>query len=228
MSETAEVRDVTLHYFAIRGKAEPIRLQFEESGIPYKDVRIPRADWYQTEKQLYHSAGKTPFDQLPVVSVKVSGQETETFLCQSIAIHNFFARSTGFYGGSPLEMYQIDMVACGCEDWRSEYTRVVYNKDFDNVKTAYIQLRIPHYLGIFEKLLSENSSSGFFFAGSKASFADCLVYELLDLSQRLAPSCLGGYNLLSKFYTAYQERPRVAAYLASGRRPEQVNNSTHG
>jgi hypothetical protein len=58
----------TLHYFNIRGKAEPIRLLMEDQGFPYSDVRIERDDWWSTQKKVYHEQGVSPFGQLPVAS----------------------------------------------------------------------------------------------------------------------------------------------------------------
>jgi hypothetical protein len=37
--------EYTLHYFDVRGRAEPIRLLFHYTGTPFNDVRIPKQEW---------------------------------------------------------------------------------------------------------------------------------------------------------------------------------------
>lgn len=56
-----------LHYFDIRGKAEPIRLMFEDAAFPYEDIRFDRASWFGGVKEKYRTEGLAPFGQVPIV-----------------------------------------------------------------------------------------------------------------------------------------------------------------
>lgn len=66
---TSALPTITLHYFNIRGKAEPTRLMLEDAGVAYEDVRIEREDWFATKKAEYKERGISKFGQIPVLQV---------------------------------------------------------------------------------------------------------------------------------------------------------------
>jgi len=211
-----------LRYFDIRGKAEAIRLLWEEAGQEYKEVRISRDEWMNGVKEEYFKKGISPFGQLPVVSI---GDE---HFAQTMAILRYYAKRYGMYGKNELEQFHCDMIADGTEDWRSAYGKVVYSKDFAKDKEEYLQKTLPHFLGIFEKLLCKNENGTGFFVGKQLLFCDLLVFDMLELNLRLDSNCLSKFPLLAGFYNRIATRPRIANYIRSGRRPEKANNSGNG
>jgi glutathione S-transferase len=53
---------VTLKYFDIRGKAEPIRLLLEETQVAYRDVRVTAEQWARQKNDT-----RILFGQLPLL-----------------------------------------------------------------------------------------------------------------------------------------------------------------
>jgi len=71
---------------------------FEDQGITYNDVRIPRESWPALKKELVES-GRNPSGQLPIVEI---GGQT---LSQSFSIHRFFARIFGKVFRIPVSLF---------------------------------------------------------------------------------------------------------------------------
>lgn len=99
-----------LHYFNIRGRAEPIRLllalngiAWEEAGIDYKDMK--------------NKAGTEcfPFGQCPALEevTEVDGSEKSKFFAQMDAIMRRLGHRYGQYNGNEDDTTHIDMVLIG-------------------------------------------------------------------------------------------------------------------
>jgi glutathione S-transferase len=80
---------------------------------------------------------------------------------------------------------------------------------------------------MFETLLVETGGAAYF-CGAQPLYCDYLIWEMIDLSLRLDAASTALYPQLQRFYETMKARPAIAAYLASGRRPERVNNSRYG
>ena len=81
-------------YFDIRGRAEPVRLVYEDLGEPYEDRRVTDIEWIDLKP-------RTPFGQLPLFS------QGDLHLTQSYAIYRHLARSHVLYGASELDRVQL-------------------------------------------------------------------------------------------------------------------------
>lgn len=176
-------------------------------------------------KKEYIESGIALFGQLPVVSI---GNE---HLVQTNAILRYFARAHDLYGNTNEQMYLADMVADGVDDWRSGYTPLVYSKEFDAKVATYVQEKIPSTLRTFETILRVKSSGKPLFVRSdKPTYADYLVLDMLTLLLRLDGQALDEHDtpLLKKFYETMTSRKGIDAYLKSGRRPQNANNSKNG
>jgi len=211
----------TLHYFNIRGKAEPIRMLFEEIGLKYNEVRIERDEWINGKKQEYTKKGLALFGQIPILTI---GGKT---LVQSDAILRYFASQHGFVGETIDERYRCDMLACTCEDFRNTYSRLVYG-DFDDKLPDYLKDFLPSLLRTLNTLLMEVDGGEHYFCGKKITYADLVLFELLDINLRLDAQCLDPFASLKAYHGRMASRPRIAAYIASGKRPTKVNNSGKG
>eukprot|EP00026_Physarum_polycephalum_P017997 Phypoly_transcript_19418.p2 GENE.Phypoly_transcript_19418~~Phypoly_transcript_19418.p2 ORF type:complete len:222 (-),score=32.16 Phypoly_transcript_19418:25-690(-) len=215
-----------LHYFQIRGLAEPIRLLLEDAGVKYEDIRIPTPEWHAGKKNDYANMGPCPFGQIPVL------EDNGFAMTQSSAIIRYLAKAHGYYGGDAKIQYICDAVDDGVnKDWRRPYVEIAYPDDasqYPDLKAKYIDGPLKKYLGIFEQILKNNDGGQHFIAGKDITFADFVLWEMVDVSHGLAPSCLAHYPLLVAYHKRIAERPNIKTYLASGRRPHQVNNSPYG
>jgi len=86
----------------------------------------------------------------------------------------------------------------------------------------------------FEQLLSSNKhnhtsdATELYFVGSKFNCADIMAFDMLELSLRLDANALNATPMLQKFHAQIAKREKIAKYLASGKRPEKINNSGKG
>jgi glutathione S-transferase len=210
-----------LYYFPIRGLGEPIRLLFEDAGQKYEDIHV--GENWPAKKQEFASRGPANFGQMPVL------EDGDFFMTQSTAILRYAAKALGYYGGDAKTQYICDAVDDGVnKDWRKPYVEIAYPKDaskYPELKANYIDGPLKKYLGIYEDILKNTGNQ--FIAGKDITFADFSLWEMLDISNTLAPSTFAQYPLLHAYYQRIAERPNIKAYLASGRRAKQVNGRVY-
>ncbi|HEU5056902.1 MAG TPA: glutathione S-transferase [Kofleriaceae bacterium] len=198
-----------LHYWAKRGRGEQIRLLLNELDQPYQDVHVagesfaelrarrPRVLWFGTVPML---------------------EDGDLHLCQAPVILSYLARKHGVAPARLEDAARADAIAWGAEDLRIEY----FNVWRDDTARRQADLVRGHwnerYLPGFDDLLAQSGSG--FFVGDALSHADVAVWDILDsMITWVAGATLEGYPRLAGFYAAIKARPRIAAYLASERRP---------
>ncbi len=82
--------------------------------------------------------------------------------------------------------------------------------------------RIPKYLGYFEKVLARNPRGNRCLVGSRATYADLSLFEIVAGLDYAFPKAMKRqarrYPLVVALHDRVAARPRIAAYLASPRR----------
>ena len=86
-----------LTYFAIRGRAEPVRVMLIDLGIEFDERRVTMEEWPTVKPTL-------AFGQLPTY------QDGELFINQSHAIYRHLARKHNLYGDNEAERVRCDIV----------------------------------------------------------------------------------------------------------------------
>ncbi|WP_170319428.1 glutathione S-transferase [Polyangium spumosum] len=202
-----------LVYFDIRGRAEAIRLLLAYVRAPYVDRGVPRADW-PTLKQT------VPLGQVPVLIERSA--EGERVIPQSAAILRHLARVFGLDGANEDERVRADVVAETTHDLRAAWARVAYNPGWlkDQAATdAHFRDVFPRFRAILEGLLESSEEKGaLYFAGPSPTYADFLVFAVLESHCEVVPSCLDGHGSLQRFLDDVRALPAIADYLAR-RRP---------
>ena len=82
---------------------------------------------------------------------------------------------------------------------RSAYGEFAYDAASitdESVRTKYVGEYLPKWLGYFEKLLQR--AGGQYFGGSVFSFADVMVFDILDHNLRVDPACLAVFPTLQQ------------------------------
>jgi len=86
----------------------------------------------------------------------------------------------------------------------------------------FLKNRAPKYLGYFEQLLARNGRGERYLGGAKLSYADLSMFQIVaGLSYAFPRSMRKSarkHPRLFALHARVQERPRIAAYLASPRR----------
>lgn len=202
-------------YFPIRGRAEQIRLLLHYSGTPFVDTGV--TDWPTLK-------GKTPLGQLPIL-VDRTGSDGELVIPQSAAIVRHLARKLGLYGETLREQALADVVAETVTDIRAKFVPVAfaarYNPPAETIEKYWSEV-LAHNLALLEKLLQRSTQpEAGFFVGSKPTYADFLVFDVLDGHLTMKPACLDGHPALQAFFARISALPQLASYLAT-RRPSEL------
>jgi glutathione S-transferase len=88
--------------------------------------------------------------------------------------------------------------------------------------TDFVQNRMPKYLGYFETVLAQNPSGKRYLVGARLTYADLSMFQVIAGLNYAFPSAMRKaapkYPRLLAIHSSIQDRPRIAAYLASPRR----------
>lgn len=82
---------------------------------------------------------------------------------------------------------------------RSAYSAFAYNPASttdEAIRSKYVNEYLPKWLGYFERLLQR--AGGQYFGGSAFSFADVMVFDILDHNMRVDPACLANFPVLQQ------------------------------
>ena len=210
MDERPEMTDgalPTLTYFDVRGRAEVIRLILEEVGQPYRERRIPLSEWPALKATF-------PFGQVPLY------QEGELSIPHSHAIYRYLARKHGLCGGSEAERIRADVVEETFVDLQNELGGFYWNPQVHDKREDYERTKLPALLDKAEQLLLQNRRGDGYWVGGDLTYVDFCAWHFLDYVRPFSQRTLDRFEKLAAFKQRIESRPRVAAYLASERRPK--------
>lgn len=208
---------VVLRYFETRGRAEVIRLALEEAGLHYRQELHSPEQW-PSIKSAGIESGLFPFGQVP--SLSYDGFH----LVQSLAILRFLGQKHGFYPSKFEEQARVEMITGASEDFKLRYGRLIYDPEFDQKKTEYLQKTLPEWLSHFNRWLVQNK--GEYLVGNRLTTADLAMFDVLAAHLSLDPQCLQPFPELEAFFLRIALRPAISKYLASDRRPKFQNGAS--
>lgn len=211
----------TLLYFPGRGRAELIRLILAEAGVDWNEHHVghgtPPAGGRPTDIAVLKATGVLPFAAVPV------WEEPGGFrLSQSLAIANHLARRYGLRGAGPEEEARCDELLGAVDDVRAELRKLYTAAPGERaeVRQQLLDRLLPKWLGELERLLAPRLEATGFAVGASLTVADLALWYLLEMirdNDLGAP--LQACPALVAFSPRIAARPRIAAYLASPRRP---------
>lgn len=200
MSET------TIAYFEARARVEPIRVILEELAIPYEDRRISFEAWVEMKSG-------TPFGALP------SYRKGDIEIFQSQAIIRHLARVHDLYGSTEAERVRCDVVEEAISDLNELVGKAPWRPNFAAERADYVANELGPVLDQLERFLKSNQDPSGFWVGPSLTFVDLIAFALLDSTGAMFPEALEQYPALREFCDRIANRPRIAAYIESGRRP---------
>lgn len=193
-----------LVYFPIPGRAEPIRLLFALAGVDFVDTRVPFEKWPE------HKPG-SPLGQMPYL-IETSEQGSTVFP-QSQAILRRLARRWGLYGSTENEQTDIDIAADTVTDLRDRWVQLIFGgKNTEEARAKFVAETVPMHATRITRLLHKHG--GPFVLGARTSFADAMLFDLVNRLTELDTSCLADYPALRGAHAAFAAIPAVAAYTA--------------
>lgn len=210
--------------FAGAGRAEYLRVMFEEADVPYEDISegIKEYFWSDTEAQ------PRPVLAPPVI------RKDDFVLCQTPVCAKHLAVEFGMYPSSSRDdasrAEQIvatvhEYIAEGRMAFHPVKNSMSYHDQVEEAKPyieAFKKERLPRYMSHFERCLEANNTIGgsSFFVGNSLTYVDLQVMVMLQVTRFQVPDAWEKLDapLLKAFLDGIEARPRIRAYLDSDRK----------
>jgi len=220
-----------LYYWpTIQGRGEFVRLALEEAGATYRDVARESGKGAGVAALMRFLDGRgtdrPPFAP-PFLKAgrQVLGQ-TANILAFLGPRHGLVPKAEGGrLWTHELQLTMADFVA-EIHDTHHPIASGLYyedqKKEARRRSADFLKNRAPKYLGYFEQLLRRNGRRESYLAGAKPTYADLSMFQIMAGLSYAFPRAMGKsartHRRLFALHERVQERPRIAAYLASPRR----------
>jgi glutathione S-transferase len=221
-----------LYYWPhIQGRGEFIRLALEEAGADYVDVaRLPESEGggRAAVARMMERArdGRTPFAPPVLKAGRLVISQTANILLYLGQRLGLAPKSeAGRLWTHQLQLVLADLVV-EAHDAHHPIAKSLYYEEQkpEALRRAenFRSLRLPKFLGYFERLLADNPAGSRHLVGRTLTYADLSLFQVMAgldyafprLMARLRPAHPG----LDALQRGVAARPRIAAYLASPRR----------
>lgn len=222
----------------IPGRGEHIRLAFEAAKVPYTDVSNAED---AINLLLSHISDKTLGDNLnPPPFAPPILRHGDLLLSQTSNILLYLAPKLGLTSSheeDPNGVYRINALALTALDGLSNEAHDTHHpiasaKYYEDQKeeakrkaTDYTQVRLPKFLGYFERVLSgEASQGGEWLYGGRLTYVDLVLFQTLDGVTYAFPKAVGKlkkagkYNKVFSLVDRVRELENIKSYLESERR----------
>jgi len=220
------------YWASIQGRGEFVRLALEEAGADYVDVaRQPGGEAEMMRlvdaEEIARPSFAPPFLKAGALLI---GQ-TANILLYLGAHHGLApAAEAGRLWAHQLQLTIADLVD-EAHDTHHPIAGSLYYEDQRTEALAraadFRRLRLPKYLGWFERVLARNtpkggSERGGHLVGARLSYADLSLFQIVAGLRYAFPRAMAGlepgHPRLAALHDRVAARPRIAAYLASDRR----------
>jgi glutathione S-transferase len=213
----------------IQGRGEYIRLALEEAAVEYVDVaRLPENEGggrAAVSRLLEQAAdGRTPFAPPILRADKLLVSQTANIL-QYLGprLRLVPPAEADRLWAHQLQLTLADLVV-EAHDTHHPIAKSLYYEDQKpealRRSADFRALRLPKFLGYFERLLTANGGS--FLVGKTLSYVDLSMFQVMSGLDYAFPRAMArarsGFPRLAELHQRVQERPRIAAYLKSSRR----------
>jgi glutathione S-transferase len=212
----------------IQGRGEFVRLALEEAGADYVDVArksgkgfgVAALMRFLNARNISHPPFAPPFLQ----SGRLVIGQTANILLYLGGRHGLAPQEeAGRLWTHELQLTIADFVV-EVHDTHHPVASGLYYEDQKKEarrRTAdFLENRLPKFLGYFERLLGRRGQR--YLAGTKLTYVDLSMFQIVAGLTYAFPNATArivrGHKRLFALYARIQERPRIAAYLASGRR----------
>jgi glutathione S-transferase len=222
-----DLRYQLYYWSSIQGRGEFVRLALEEAGVPYEDVaRADDGDARMLALLRDDSLANLPFAP-PFLKVgkRLIGQTANILLFLGER-HGLAPKGdAGRLWTHQLQLTLADLVVEVHDTHHPIAGGLYYEDQKPEAKRRaadFVANRLPKFLGYFERVLFANRGGGTYLVGTRLTYADLSLFQVVTglayaFPKAMAPA-VGRYPRVMALHTEVASRPRIAAYLASGRR----------
>ena len=209
-----------LTYFPVRGRAELIRLILAQAGVDYDEHPVMKGTPEKNGRPTDFAALKAS-EHLPFAAVPTWEEPGGFRLAQSAAIAIYLASAHGLRGRDLREAALCDQMLGAYEDVRVE-ARSLVTTAADARAARFQELDatvLPRWLGYLERLLASHRDGTGWLVGDEVSYADLALFYIVEVMRDNGFTAPSRYPLILAHSARAAALPRIAAYLASPRRP---------
>ena len=219
-----------LYYWpGIQGRGEFVRLALEESGAHYHDVAVlPQARGVPAILKVLAARGvsRPPFAP-PILKVgqRLIAQTPNILLFLGERLKLAPADEAGRLWTHQLQLTILDLYLEAFHTHHPLGDGYAYEEQKAAARRRthdFLQVRLPKFLTYFERVLALNRARGPWLVGARVTTADLSMAQVLAGLRYAFPIAsarvLRSRPRLRTLQAAVFERPRIARYLASGRR----------
>jgi glutathione S-transferase len=220
-----------LYYWpSIQGRGEFVRLTLEEAGASYVDVAREGMSGAGMARMMRYLKGpgepRPPFAPPFLKAGRLVIGQTANILMFLGPRHGLAPKDeAGRLWANQLQLTVTDFMA-EVHDTHHPIASGLYYQDQKREArrrtTDFLHNRVPKFLGYFEGILSRNPRSDRFLVGAKLSYVDLSLFQIIAGMNYAFPNTMSKvvrrHRRLLSLHQRVQERPRIAAYLASPRR----------
>ena len=227
-----------IYWPGIPGRGEHVRLALEAAGAEYTDSAHEEKG---INKVLAQISDKNLGDDMnpPPLAPPVL-RDGDLLISQTPNILMYLGPKLGLVPAAETEpnaIYHVNQLALTALDGLSNEPHDVHHpvasgmfyedqKDEALRKAKdYREVRLPKFLGYFERVLSGKASGGGeYLVGGSLTYADLVLFQTLDGIHHAFPKCTqktresGTYDKVFALYDRVKEHDKIKAYLESDRR----------
>ncbi|UOD30273.1 glutathione S-transferase [Massilia violaceinigra] len=215
-----------LYYWpTIQGRGEFVRLALEEAGAAYVDIGRQKNGAGKVAAEL--AAQATPAFAPPFLKAgALTIGQTANILLYLGARHGLAPRAeAGRLWTHQLQLTIADLVNEAHDTHHPVGVSLYYEEQKKEAKRRaadFLGNRVPKFLSYFEGVLQQPKRRGGFLAGTRLSYADLSMFQVMEGLRYAFPKAMkrleGDYPRLVALHDQVAQRPNIAAYLASKRR----------
>ncbi|MGH8229111.1 MAG: glutathione S-transferase family protein [Steroidobacteraceae bacterium] len=217
-----------LYYWpTIQGRGEFVRLALEEAGSDYTDVARERGGVRRLMRFLAgREDGELPFAPPFLKAGRRVVSQTANILLLLGERHALAPKEErGRLWAHQLQLTISDL-ADEIHDTHHPIASSLYYEDQKpearRRTAAFLEGRLPKYLGYFERLAARNARGRGWLVGARLTYVDLSLFQVMAGLEYAFPRAMArvsrSHRRLTALRRAVEERPRIAAYLQSNRR----------
>jgi glutathione S-transferase len=220
-----------LYYWpSIQGRGEFVRLSLEEAGATYVDVAREGKSGAGMARMMRMLKGqgdtRPPFAPPILKAGRLVIGQTANILMFLGPRHGLAPKDeAGRLWAHQLQLTVTDLVAEVHDTHHPIASGLYYQdqkKEARRRAADFLKNRVPKYCGYFEGILARNPRSDRYAVGAKLTYVDLSLFQLIAGMCYAFPNAMAKaartHRRLFALHARIQQRPRVAAYLASPRR----------
>jgi glutathione S-transferase len=227
-----------VYWGGIPGRGENVRMAFEATGTPFKDVCVEANNDQKAVLEQISTSNKGDDINPPPLAPPIL-RHGDMLISQTPNILLYLGTRLGlapdadddgygYYHVNALTLTALDGLSNEAHDTHHPISSGSYYEDQqeESVKKAadYRDVRLPKFLEYFERVLSGPASGGEYLYGGRLTYADLVLYQCLNGVSYAFPKCIqktkdsGKYSKVWALYDRVEGHEKIKAYLASERR----------